>query len=82
VTTTRDGALRVENDGVRYSPETAARLVEPFLRSNGRTRADGYGLGLALVARIATLHGATLTVAPRAGGGLVVTSRFPPRRAP
>jgi two-component system sensor histidine kinase VanS len=82
VTTTRDGTLRVESDGASFSPETAAQLVEPFLRSNGRTRAGGYGLGLALVARIATLHGATLSVAPRSGGGLVVTTRFPPRRAP
>jgi two-component system, OmpR family, sensor histidine kinase VanS len=82
VTTNRGGTLRVENDGAQYSPEAAAQLVEPFLRANGRTRTGGYGLGLALVARIATLHGATLTVAPRSGGGLVVTTRFPLRRAP
>jgi two-component system sensor histidine kinase VanS len=76
VTTTADGVLRVVNDGPEFTAEGAARLVEPFLRGQGRTRADGYGLGLALVARIATLHGATLTVVPRPGGGLDVTVAF------
>ena len=79
VTTTRDGTLRVENDGAPYSPEAAARLVEPFLRGNGRTGHAGYGLGLALVARIAALHSGTLSIVPRDGGGLVVTVALPPR---
>jgi two-component system sensor histidine kinase VanS len=74
--TLRDRTLRVENDGAPYTPQAAAQLVEPFLRGNGRTRGEGYGLGLALVARIAAVHGATLAVAPRPGGGLVVTVDF------
>jgi two-component system sensor histidine kinase VanS len=79
VTTTRDGTLRVENDGAHYSAAAASQLVEPFLRGNGRTSREGYGLGLALVARIAALHDATLTVTPRPGGGLIVTLALPAR---
>jgi two-component system sensor histidine kinase VanS len=77
VTTTPDGMLRVSNDGALYSPQAAARLVEPFLRGNGRMRGEGYGLGLALVARITTLHAGTLTIVPRDDGGLVVTVALP-----
>jgi two-component system sensor histidine kinase VanS len=86
VSTARDGdaaTLRIENDGPAFTPEAAARLVEPFHRGAGRTaRGDGpsgYGLGLALVARIAELHHAELEVVPRPGpaGGLAVVLRLP-----
>ncbi len=76
--------LRVTNSGRVYSPAEAARLVEPFLRGNGRT-GGGHGLGLTLVARIAELHGGTLDVEARREGGLAVTVTFsqnPRRRAP
>jgi two-component system sensor histidine kinase VanS len=69
--------LRVENSGPTYTAEAAAVLAEPFLRGAGRTAAPdderGYGLGLALVARIAAVHEGTLTIVPREGGGLVVS---------
>jgi len=76
--TTSDATLRIENAGpVIAAPE---RLVEPFLRGEGRTAGGGHGLGLALVARITEVHGGTLTVAARDGGGLVVTVSLRPRR--
>ncbi len=75
--------VQVQNTGPAYTAETAAQLVEPFLRGAGRTSDAhgnrGYGLGLALVAQIATVHDASLTIMPRAGGGLVVTVTFPAR---
>lgn len=75
--------LRVRNTGPTYTPEAAARLAEPFLRGAGRTASvngeRSYGLGLALVARIATVHDGTLSIVPRDGGGLVVTAAFPYR---
>jgi two-component system sensor histidine kinase VanS len=86
ITTRADAAasrvvLQVQNTGAAYSAETAAQLVEPFLRGAGRTAGPGgersYGLGLALVARIAAVHDGTLTIAPRHGGGLVVTVALP-----
>jgi two-component system sensor histidine kinase VanS len=84
VTTHADGSsvvLQVRNTGPTYTAEAAAQLVEPFLRGAGRTTnpdADrGYGLGLALVARIAAMHDGTLSIVPREGGGLVVTAVLP-----
>ena len=75
---TSDATLRIENAGPEIPhPE---RLVEPFLRGNGRTGGDGHGLGLALVARITEVHGGTLTLAGREGGGLVVTVSLRPLR--
>ena len=69
--------LRVENDGPVYDAELTARLAEPFVRGAGRTKTDGeqrgHGLGLALVDRIVEVHGGSLTIAPREGGGLIVT---------
>lgn len=79
-TTQRVGSalLRIENTGTPIAPDTAARLVEPFLRGAGRVAGDrGYGLGLALVQRITQTHGGTLDVAARPGGGLVVTVALP-----
>lgn len=70
--------LRVENTGVEYTAEAAARLTEPFLRGAGRVGGSGgYGLGLALVARITEVHHGSLSVVPRAGGGLVVKVCLP-----
>jgi two-component system sensor histidine kinase VanS len=73
--------LRVEGSGSRFTPEAAARLAEPFLRGAGRVAGAerGYGLGLALVRRIAEVHGGTLAIEPRAEGGLVVTVELPAR---
>lgn len=77
----RSVILRVENAGAIYSHEEAARLSEPFLRGSGRIsqpgRQEGYGLGLAIVERITTVHNGTLSLIPRNGGGLIVTVTLP-----
>lgn len=79
----RHGAvLHVENDGMYYTDAEAARLHEPFLRGAGRVsdrsqNTRGYGLGLALVARIVAVHRGSLTVRPRPSGGLHVTVALP-----
>jgi two-component system sensor histidine kinase VanS len=54
-------------------------LAEPFRRGTERIRIDhaGVGLGLAIVKSIAQAHDGTLTVAPRAAGGLCVTVQLP-----
>jgi two-component system osmolarity sensor histidine kinase EnvZ len=53
-------------------PEGAAeRLKQPFTRGDeARTGATGAGLGLAIVDRIARIHGGRLELLPREGGGL------------
>ncbi|MBQ1082555.1 HAMP domain-containing sensor histidine kinase [Nocardiopsis sp. B62] len=82
---TGDTVLRVENTGPVYTPETASRLHEPFLRGAGRIGSGpGHGLGLALVARVVRVHGGTLDLLPRGadqGGGLTVTVTLPARDA-
>jgi two-component system sensor histidine kinase VanS len=72
-------ALTVENTGETLSPALASTLAEPFRRGAERTRADhaGVGLGLAIVKSITQAHEGTLTLAPRAGGGLRVTVQLP-----
>jgi two-component system, OmpR family, sensor histidine kinase VanS len=73
-------ALTVENTGEELTPQLVATLAEPFQRGTQRIRTDhvGVGLGLALVKSIAQAHDGTLTLTPRAAGGLCVTVELPP----
>jgi two-component system, OmpR family, sensor histidine kinase VanS len=72
-------ALTVENTGENLTPQVASTLVEPFQRGARRIRTDhaGVGLGLAIVKSITQAHGGTLTLTPRAAGGLCVTVELP-----
>ena len=71
--------LTVENTGGKLTPQSVARLSEPFLRGTERIRADhaGVGLGLAIVKSITQAHDGSLTLAPRDTGGLRVTVQLP-----
>jgi two-component system, OmpR family, sensor histidine kinase VanS len=72
-------ALTVENTGEQLTPQLVSTLVEPFQRGSKRTHSAhaGVGLGLAIVKRIAEAHDGTLTLTPRAAGGLCVTVQLP-----
>jgi two-component system, OmpR family, sensor histidine kinase VanS len=71
--------LTVENTGEKLTPQLVATLVEPFLRGTRRIHTDhaGVGLGLAIVKSITQAHDGTLTLSPRAAGGLCVTVQLP-----
>jgi two-component system sensor histidine kinase VanS len=71
--------LTVENTGDRLTPQAVATLAEPFLRGAKRIRSDhgGVGLGLAIVKSITQAHDGTLTLTPRAAGGLRVSVQLP-----
>jgi two-component system sensor histidine kinase VanS len=71
--------LTVENTGEKLTPQSVTTLAEPFLRGTERIRADhaGVGLGLAIVESITQAHDGTLTLTPRAAGGLRVTVQLP-----
>jgi len=71
--------LTVENTGDKLAPPLVATLAEPFLRGTERLRTDhaGVGLGLAIVKSITQAHDGTLTLTPRAAGGLRVTVQLP-----
>jgi signal transduction histidine kinase len=71
--------ITVANTGPQVPPDAVDRLLLPFQRL-GRDRTDnrdGHGLGLSIVAAISAAHGATLSLRPRAAGGLEVTVSFP-----
>ena len=72
--------LTVENTGEKLTPQLVSTLAEPFLRGSRRIRTDhaGVGLGLAIVKSITQAHDGTLTLTPRAAGGLRVTVQLPP----
>jgi two-component system, OmpR family, sensor histidine kinase VanS len=80
-TTVQPGSvlLTVENTGEKLNPEVVAALAEPFLRGTKRIRTDqaGVGLGLAIVNSITQAHDGTLTLTPRAAGGLCVKVQLP-----
>ncbi|MGH2715917.1 MAG: sensor histidine kinase [Thermoleophilaceae bacterium] len=71
--------LTVENTGEKLTPQLVSTLGEPFLRGTERIRTDhaGVGLGLAIVKSITQAHDGTLTLTPRAAGGLCVTVQLP-----
>jgi two-component system sensor histidine kinase VanS len=71
--------LTVENTGEELTPQFVTTLAEPFLRGTKRIRSDhaGVGLGLAIVKSITQAHDGTLTLSPRAAGGLRVTVQLP-----
>lgn len=71
--------LTVENDGAHLSSHMVSMLTEPFQRGSERMRAGhaGVGLGLAIVKSITQAHDGTLTVTPRAAGGLSVMVCLP-----
>jgi len=71
--------LTVENTGEQLTPQVVSTLSEPFQRGAQRIRTDhaGVGLGLAIVKSITNAHDGTLTLTPRAAGGLRATVHLP-----
>jgi two-component system sensor histidine kinase VanS len=75
----KSAVLTVENTGEKLTPQVVSALAEPFLRGTKRIRTEhaGVGLGLAIVKTITQAHEGTLTLTPRAAGGLRVTVQRP-----
>ena len=70
----------VDDDGPGVAPEDRDRIFDRFVRlDDGRTRTDGgTGLGLALVASIATDHGGSVTCTDSPIGGARFVLRLDP----
>jgi len=65
-----DGALVIlEDDGPGVPAEDRDAIFEAFRQGSGPARSTGMGVGLALVARFASLHGGRAWVQERSGGG-------------
>ncbi len=80
--------VRASEDGTRATVEVAdtgpgipteelSHVAEELYRGQGAQGIEGSGLGLALVERIAALHGGQLTLRSRQGQGTVATLRLP-----
>jgi two-component system osmolarity sensor histidine kinase EnvZ len=52
-------------------------MLQPFTRLNEARSTAGSGLGLAIVDRIVKMHGGTIQLLPREGGGLEARIEFP-----
>jgi two-component system osmolarity sensor histidine kinase EnvZ len=82
-TSQRDGrvVLDIADRGPGVPPGEVERLKQPFTRASAaRTRGDGAagaGLGLAIVDRIARLHGGSFDLLPRDGGGTLARVTLP-----
>ena len=65
--------LVVEDNGLGVSPADAPRLFERFSRVERDRSTSGHGLGLALVAAIARMHGGEASIEPGPGFRIKVT---------
>ena len=82
ISTTTDNdasVVRVVNTGGVVPPDQVDRLFLPFARLDDRTGHDGFGLGLALVSSIVTVHSGTVHATAVSSGGLDITVRLPRR---
>ena len=72
-------SIAVLDDGPGIPADALASVVEPFVRLDTARSRDtvGFGLGLAVVARIVEDEGGALTLANRVEGGLVATITLP-----
>ena len=77
----REVVVDIADRGAGIAASDAERLKQPFTRAGeARAREDGAagaGLGLAIVDRIARLHGGRLDLLPRAGGGTIARVILP-----
>jgi signal transduction histidine kinase len=74
-----DAILDVADSGPGIPPEAAEHIFERFYRADAaHSRAvEGTGLGLAIVRSIVRLHGGSVAVRPRPGGGSLFSVRIP-----
>ena len=80
VTGTEDGiVLTVDDDGPGVPPELAERIFDPFEQGapSSTDASPGTGIGLALVAKFAELHGGRARVEPTLGGGATFVVDLP-----
>ncbi|MEP6998019.1 MAG: ATP-binding protein [Betaproteobacteria bacterium] len=74
----RSVVIEVGDRGPGIPPDQVDRLKRPFTRGDpARSGAGGAGLGLAIVERIARLHGARFDVLAREGGGTLARVTMP-----
>jgi two-component system sensor histidine kinase CpxA len=75
----RQAIIQVTDQGPGVPADLVDRIFEPFFRvGSARDRASGgYGIGLAITARVIALHGGTVRARNVSGGGLQVQVTLP-----
>jgi signal transduction histidine kinase len=74
----KDALLRISDEGIGVPLEERGRLFQPFSRSESvQGNFGGTGLGLFISAQIVELHGGTIGVTSRVGGGSAFTVTLP-----
>jgi signal transduction histidine kinase len=71
--------IHVDDDGPGIPAADRQRIFEPFVRieANEDRKSDGYGLGLAIVQRVAQWHNGSIAVSDAPIGGARFTLRWP-----
>jgi len=76
--TAHEAVIEVADQGAGVAPDRVEQLQRPFVRGEAaRTGVAGAGLGLAIVARIARLHGGRLTLVANQPRGLRAALHLP-----
>ncbi|MBA3456498.1 MAG: hypothetical protein H0T42_25640 [Deltaproteobacteria bacterium] len=70
-----DVVVEVSDNGRDLTSEEVRSAFDPFFRSSAR--GAGVGVGLGVARSVATTLGGEVTLAPRPGGGAVITMRLP-----
>ena len=75
-------SIWVKDTGIGIAADQIERVTEPFGQLDGSLarKAEGTGLGLALVSAMMQMHGGTLEIESVLGNGTTVTLHFPAHR--
>jgi two-component system OmpR family sensor kinase len=69
--------LSIRDHGPGVPEEELGLMFRPFYRGSNASRAEGHGLGLAIVQRVVQAHGGEIEARNAQGGGLEVIIRLP-----
>ncbi|SDM09106.1 HAMP domain-containing sensor histidine kinase [Siphonobacter aquaeclarae] len=70
-------SLTIRDQGQGIAQQDLPHLLEPFFRSNEVSHVTGFGIGLAVVQKILTLHGGSIEFQSEVGQGTTVIMRLP-----